>query len=170
MSCWGRKGHALEILWLQEVTWEFLTALHHKEMNLSLPETPIKPPLIQHFCWHPEQQQSPSQCAFESDPPWCGLVLTGTQSQIKPNSPDRLFCTYANNYCCASRFSPSITTGFDFTLNLPWVTVSKVTKVQTTRNPTGDRDWLHLAQKSIKMHYLRKKQIAAQKSDQCKLK
>lgn len=35
MSHWGRKGQAQEILWLQEVVWEFVPALHHKEMNLS---------------------------------------------------------------------------------------------------------------------------------------
>lgn len=34
MSCWGRKGHALEILWLREAIWEFLTALQDKEINL----------------------------------------------------------------------------------------------------------------------------------------
>lgn len=31
----GRKGHALEIFWLPEVIWEFVTPLLHKEMNLS---------------------------------------------------------------------------------------------------------------------------------------
>lgn len=35
MSCWGRRGHALEIPWLQEAIWEFLTALPDKEINLS---------------------------------------------------------------------------------------------------------------------------------------
>lgn len=51
---------------------------------------PPQPPVIQHFCCHPEQQQSPSQGAFGarwgSDPPWGGLTLTGNQRHITANS------------------------------------------------------------------------------------
>lgn len=52
--------------------------------------------VFQHCCCHPEQQQSPSQCAFgarqEPDLPWCGLTLTCNQSKIKLSSRlDRLF-------------------------------------------------------------------------------
>lgn len=96
MSWWGKKSHALEILWLQEVIWVFVTALHHKEMNLSGTRNTNNNPqwVFQHFCCHPEQQQSPTSVgiwgeAKASHPPWCGLTLTCNQSQIQLNSHAR---------------------------------------------------------------------------------
>lgn len=103
------------------------------------PETPPPTPTNSAFLL---ASRAPSQWAFGEKQslkkfPWCGLFWHATKAKCNPiPRPDRLFCTYANFYCCALRFSPGIATGFDLTLNiLPWVIVSKATKVQTTKIP-----------------------------------
>lgn len=44
VSQWGRTGHTLEICWPPEVIWEFVTPLHHEEMNLPGPKNTTTTP------------------------------------------------------------------------------------------------------------------------------